>query len=170
MNNTQPPVLPIPTSHTISGPLGSPQDDPPNGRTTRSSLDQSFATLKRSPLHRNSAKGVLGGVCAGIADTTGLSVTAVRAAAIFLALFFGAGVGAYLLGWALLPDEAGRTHAEQAMRDGRPRSMVVLGLGAIALLGVLSWVFESWGLLIAAAVVAFVVAKKKGHFSGHAHG
>lgn len=88
------------------------------------------------------------------------------------ALFFGTGVGAYLLAWALLPDEHGSTHAEQAMRGGRPRSMVVLGLGTIALIGVLSWVFDSWPLLILAAVVAFVVAKKQGHFSAdnHTHG
>lgn len=171
----QPPVLPTLASHGTYGPLDGPQDDRPTGHgpagsSARSTLDQGFATLKRSPLHRNSTKGVLGGVCAGIADTTGLNVTAVRAAAVVMALVFGTGVGVYLLGWALLPDEGGRTHAEQAMRDGRPRSMVVLGLGAVALLGALSWVFDTWGFLIAAAVVALVVAKKKGHFSNHAHG
>ena len=169
MNDTQPPVLPIPTSYGTPGPQG-PQDDQPRGCTSRSSLDQGFATLRRSPLRRNSRTGIIGGVCAGIAESTGLSVVAVRAAAVVLALFFGTGVGAYLLGWALLPDQAGATHAEQALKGGRTRSMVVLGLGAIALLGILSWVFDAWPLLIAAAVVAFVVMKKKGHFDSHAHG
>ena len=171
----QPPVLPTLASHGTYGPLDGPQDDRPTGHgptgsSARSTLDQGFATLKRSPLRRNSAKGVIGGVCAGIADTTGLSVTAIRAAAVVLALFFGTGVGVYLLGWALLPDEAGSTHAEQAMRQGRTRSMVVLLLGMVALFGALSWIFDTWGFLIAAAVVAFVIAKKKGHFSAHAHG
>ncbi|MGD8150627.1 PspC domain-containing protein [Ornithinimicrobium sp. Y1694] len=179
MNEIKPPVLPLPDQYRTSGPQG-PQDTPPTGspygqpttstRTpTGSRVDQGFATLQRSPLRRNSYRGIVGGVCAGIAESTGLSVVAVRAIAVVLG-FFGVGIGAYLLGWALLPDEGGRTHAEQAMKDGRARSMVVLGLGAFALLGVLSWIFKSWPLLIAAAVVAFVVAKKKGHFSDHAHG
>lgn len=172
MNEIQPPVLPLPTpqhntgQHT-SGPFGGPQDDRPSGGSARSTLDQGFATLKRSPLHRNSTKGVIGGVCAGIAESTGLSVAAVRVAAVVLALFFGTGVGAYLLGWALLPDEGGRTHAEQALREGRGSSLFVLVLGGIALFGAVAWIFDAWPLLIAAAVVAFVVAKKKGHFTGH---
>lgn len=133
-------------------------------------FDRGFAALKKAPLRRDSAHGVIGGVAAGIARKTGVAPAAVRVAAVALAMFFGVGIGAYLIAWAALPDETGRTHAERAVREGRTGSMAVLGLGLIAVMGVLSWIFDSWGLLVAAAVVAFVVMKKKGHFSSHAHG
>lgn len=138
-----------------------PQDS--TGRTFSSTLDQGLGQLQRSPLRRDSANGVIGGVCAGIAERTGVSVVGVRAAAVFFGLFFGAGLGAYLLAWALLPDQAGTTHAEQAVREGRPRSLVVLGLGTIALMGLLGWIFDSALLpvLIAAGVVAYVVTRRK---------
>lgn len=140
---------------------GGPQGG--SGRTFSSTLDQGLGQLQRSPLRRDSSRGVIGGVAAGIAAHTGVSVVAVRAAAVFLALFFGTGIGAYLLAWALLPDQAGTTHAEQAVREGRPRSLVVLGLGTLALMGVLGWVFDSAVLpiLVAAGVVAYVVTRRK---------
>lgn len=145
-----------PTSH---GPI--PQDG--TGRTFGSTLDQGLGQLQRSPLRRDSARGVIGGVCAGISERTGVSVVAVRAAAVLVGLFFGAGLGAYLLAWALLPDQAGTTHAEQAVRDGRPRSLVVLGLGALALMGILGWIFDSALIpaLVAAGIVAYVVTRRR---------
>lgn len=145
--------------HPSDGPT--PQDG--TGRTFSSTLDQGLGQLQRSPLRRDSSRGVIGGVCAGIAERTGVSVVAVRAAAVVLALFFGTGIGAYLLAWALLPDQAGATHAEQAVRDGRPRSLIVLGLGTLALVGLLGWIFDSAfvPVLIAAGIVAYVVTRRK---------
>ncbi|SOC57223.1 PspC domain-containing protein [Ornithinimicrobium cerasi] len=161
----RPPVLnpavgPTPTGNPV-GPAG------PGGSST---LDRGFAVLQKAPLRRDSVNGVVGGVCAGVARRLDVSPTAIRVAAVALALFFGVGIGAYLLAWAVLPDQGGRTHAEQAVRGGRPRSLVILALGLFAALGIVSWVFDSWPLMIVAAVVAFVVLKKKGHFSTHTHG
>lgn len=164
MNQTQlpyQPPIPQPAAEQVPTP----------GQQVHPTLERGFTTLRRAPLRRRTDRGVLGGVCAGIADSTGVSVTAVRVAAVLLALFFGSGVGAYLLAWALLPDERGATHAEEAFRSGRPRSVAVLALGGIALLGVAAWIFESfWPVLIAAAVVAYVVMRKgKGHPSAPVH-
>ena len=151
---------------TDAPPIPAPRSEPGSsgsGDRGRRTVDEGFATLRRSPLRRDSSNGIVGGVCAGIAEATGLSVVAVRAAAVVLALFFGAGLGAYLLAWAALPDQHGTTHAEQALRGGRPRSMVVLVLGGFAFLGVLSWILDSalLPILIAVGVVAYVVTKKK---------
>lgn len=88
---------------------------------------------------------------------------AVRAAAVLLALFAGLGAGAYLLAWALLPDQTGRTHVEEALHGGRPRSVVVAGLGLIALLGVVGHVLRAPVLpvLAVAALAAYVVTRPK---------
>ncbi|GGK77826.1 PspC domain-containing protein [Ornithinimicrobium pekingense] len=69
-----------------------------------------------APLSRDTTSGVVGGVCAGIARRTGLSPAAVRLAAVALVLFLGTGIGAYLILWALLPDDSGRVPAERAAR------------------------------------------------------
>ena len=180
LDSTPAPVIPIPqngpgyltpqgpTSYGAgpigrTGPAGSTGRQDGDGRTVRSTLDRGLGQLQRSPLRRDSTKGVIGGVCAGIAERTGASVVAVRMAAVFLGLFFGAGLGAYLLAWALLPDQAGATHAEQAVRDGRPRSLIVFGLGALALIGLLGWIFDSAVIpvLLAAGIVAYVVTRRK---------
>lgn len=170
----RPPVLgPTPTAppadRPTDGPWGS-TDASTAGPGGPSSLDRGFAVLHRAPLRRDSANGVIGGVCAGVAQRLGVSPTAVRVAAVVLATFFGVGVAAYLLAWAVLPDQSGSTHAEQAVKGGRPRSLVILGLGLVAALGIVSWVLDSWPLLVLAAVVAYVVLRKKGHFRGRVHG
>ncbi|AXH96245.1 PspC domain-containing protein [Ornithinimicrobium avium] len=138
-----------------------------------SSLDRGFAALRKAPLHRDTTQGVLGGVCAGIAQRTGVSVAAVRVATVALALFFGTGVGAYLLLWALLPDQTGTTHAEQGVRSGRAGSLAVLALGTLAGLGILATIFDGLGWLVPVAIAAsvvYVVMRKKGRSSAHTHG
>lgn len=169
----RPPALgPRPTT-------GIPQDTPAGGAhggphgNGPSSLDRGFATLKKAPLRRDTTRGVVGGVCAGIAGRTGVSVAAVRVAAVALALFFGTGVGAYLLLWALLPDQAGTTHAERGVKGGEASSLAVVGLGGLAALGILATIFDGIGWLVPAglaAAVAYVVLRKKGRSSAHNHG
>ncbi|MFK5635708.1 MULTISPECIES: PspC domain-containing protein [unclassified Ornithinimicrobium] len=202
MNDTQP-QTPVPTTPPLSGssPRPTPQQDvwgvrpaalqdpgtqagPSSGTGATSSnggpvpgpssLDRGFATLRRSPLRRDSENGVLGGVCAGIARQSGLSVAAVRLFAVVLALFFGTGIAAYLVAWAALPDQGGRTHAEGALREGRGRSLVVLGLGALAAFGIVASILGETvrflPLLLAVAVVGYVVSKRKGRSTtSHLH-
>lgn len=122
---------------------------------------KAFALLRRSPVRRDPGRALLGGVCAGIARSTGLSVVAVRVLAVLAALLPGSVGGVYLLAWALLPDEAGNVHAERGMVDGRPRSLVILGLGGLALIGMLSWAFNTWPLLIGAGIVLLVLLNQR---------
>ncbi|QFG69613.1 PspC domain-containing protein [Ornithinimicrobium pratense] len=133
---------------------------------------RAFQILRRSPVRRDASRGMLGGVCAGIARSTGFSVVAVRVIAVLAALLPGTVGGAYLLAWALLPDADGNVHAERAMLDGRPRSLVILGLGGIALIGMLSWAFNTWPLLIGAGIVILVLLNKLGRSRAphHPHG
>ena len=58
-------------------------------------------TLVRSRKNR-----MIAGVCAGLADYSGLDVTVVRVVAALIAIVTGgAGVLAYLAAWAIIPDE-----------------------------------------------------------------
>lgn len=168
LGQQQPTGYPTPPQDTHYGAPGGTR-----GPSGPSSLDRGFDVLRKAPLHRDTSHGVIGGVCAGIARRTGVSAAAVRVAAVALALFFGTGVGAYLLLWALLPDEAGTTHVEQGVKGGSGRSLAVLGLGALAGLGLLATIFDGLGWLVPAgiaAAVVYVVMQKKGHSRSHNHG
>lgn len=49
---------------------------------------------------------VIGGVCAGIAQYSGLDVTVIRVIWAVVALMGGAGILAYVVAWILIPDES----------------------------------------------------------------
>lgn len=167
----RPPALP-------STPPGPAAEEHPGATRTpgpassaRPTLDRGLSALRRSPLRRDTRGGVLGGVASGLAARLGVSPAAVRVGLVLLSLFFGVGVGAYLLAWALLPDERGATHAQQAVQDGRPASLAVVALAAVPVLGVVAGVLGPlWPLLLGAAAVAFVVSRRKGRTATHAHG
>jgi phage shock protein PspC (stress-responsive transcriptional regulator) len=55
--------------------------------------------------HRAVPERRIAGVCAAVAHNLGVSVTAVRAAFLLLALLHGLGLALYLILWFLLPDE-----------------------------------------------------------------
>lgn len=69
---------------------------------------------------------MLGGVCAGLATQFGLSVTALRLAAVLLTLLgFGWGVVIYAVLWAIMPIKEGRellsgTPPDNSNRTTRP--------------------------------------------------
>ena len=48
---------------------------------------------------------VIGGVCAGIGQYSGLDVTMIRVIWAVVALMGGAGILAYIVAWILIPDE-----------------------------------------------------------------
>lgn len=63
---------------------------------------------------------MIAGVCAGLADYLGTDVTLIRVIAVALALFTGgAGILAYLVAWALIPEEGHTSWFDQnaAARD-----------------------------------------------------
>lgn len=58
----------------------------------------------RNRLYRNKDRGILGGVCAGIADWTGFNLTALRIITVLLAIPFTAViVVGYIVLWILIP-------------------------------------------------------------------
>jgi phage shock protein C len=56
-------------------------------------------------LERKLANRWVAGVCAGLADYTGIDATLIRVIFAVLAFFGGTGLIAYVLGWALIPEE-----------------------------------------------------------------
>ncbi len=137
------------------------------GGASATGLDRGLSALQRSPLRRDTDDGIIGGVAAGLAKQMGVSTAAVRIGAVALALFFGSGIAAYLIAWALLPDQSGRTHVEKGVRQGDGGSLVILALGGLAALGMVSTLMEGIGWLVPIAVTVGVVyyivnaAKKK---------
>lgn len=67
------------------------------------------------------------GVCGGIAHRTGLDPLIVRGIAIVLAILGAPVLLAYAIGWALLPNQSGRIHAEQAFRGVFEPAMIAIG-------------------------------------------
>ncbi len=74
-------------------------------------------TLDRNRLYRNRRRGLLAGVCAGIADWTGFNLTALRVAVVLLAIPFTAVIVVGYLLMALLvpaaPESLYRDEAEE---------------------------------------------------------
>jgi phage shock protein PspC (stress-responsive transcriptional regulator) len=66
------------------------------------------------------------GVCGGIAHRTGLDPLIVRGIAIVLAILGAPVLFAYAIGWALLPNQSGRIHAEQAFRGIFEPAMIAI--------------------------------------------
>jgi signal transduction histidine kinase len=101
-------------------------------------------------LRRDRDEGWIGGVAAGIARRFGIDVSLVRLAFVVSAAAGGIGVGAYALGWLLIP--AGDAHPGRVrIETGRAAVEVALGTGLL-LLAVLLTVREL-GLWFSDAVV-----------------
>ncbi len=60
-----------------------------------------------SEWHRGFPEGKIAGVCAAVAHYLLVSLSAVRAAFVLLALFHGSGVALYAILWFVLPDQPG---------------------------------------------------------------
>lgn len=123
------------TAHTTTLPPILPTPAGPGAGARTGRLEELYAVLRRLPA-RDTDGAVLGGVCATLAHRLGVAPAVVRAAAVLSALVLGVGVGLYLIAWTVLPDGTGRTHLEQALSQGRGRSLAVLALGTMAALGV----------------------------------
>lgn len=107
----------------------------------------------------------MGGVCSGLAAKWGIDPVIVRGLAIVLTLFFGIGVLAYGIAWALLPEPDGRIHVEEVARGRWTAGMT--GASIMTFLGLVGpgqgFLFGShdgwfpWPLFWVAAVVCFIV-------------
>jgi phage shock protein C len=61
--------------------------------------------MVQKKIYRNSSKGIIGGVCYGIAKYLDADPTIVRLIWALGTLLWGVGIFAYLLAWIILPDE-----------------------------------------------------------------
>jgi phage shock protein C len=88
-------------SNSVSGDQDSPESAGWNG-------DGPGGPPAGKRLERKLANRWVAGVCAGLADYTGIDATLIRV--IFAVLTFVGGLGpiAYVLGWALIPEEGER--------------------------------------------------------------
>jgi phage shock protein PspC (stress-responsive transcriptional regulator) len=78
--------------------------------------DTENTTAKK--LHRPRGNRMLAGVCSGTAEFLGIDPNIVRIGLVVFNIFGGAGVGLYLIGWALMPEEDAQTSiAEDFMKN-----------------------------------------------------
>jgi phage shock protein PspC (stress-responsive transcriptional regulator) len=114
-----PPPPPPPGPSGDAGPTGpqptGPQAGQPAGPTDpRQRMTRFFDAIRGVGLVRSPHR-VVGGVCGGVAERTGIDPTVVRVIAVVLAIFGGIGVLLYGLAWLLLPEPDGRIHGEQVL-------------------------------------------------------
>jgi signal transduction histidine kinase len=138
--------------HAQAGPGGQapnqPTSDPRPPWLTRLVARLRPGQPSGEPLRRPADGRLLGGVAAGIAQRTGLDVSAVRTVLVVAGLIYGFGAAAYVVAWLLIPAQgADGNIATKALSDKRG-----IGLGA-AVASVLAV-----GLIIASALGATWVA------------
>jgi signal transduction histidine kinase len=90
------------------------------------------ADAPETRLRRDPKRGLIGGVCAGIANQLAVDVLIVRIAFVALALAGGIGVAVYVLMWAFIPAE-GDTREGIRRLAGRSGIEVALGAGFLVL-------------------------------------
>ncbi|HSZ03815.1 MAG TPA: PspC domain-containing protein [Solirubrobacteraceae bacterium] len=89
----------------------------------------------RPPLLRRPDRGLLGGVCAGMAEHFGVAVLIVRMVMVAMVAVGGVGIAVYALAWTLVPvapDSGRRAGRWEALRQA-----LLIGLGTVVALGVL---------------------------------
>ena len=89
----------------------------------------------RGPLRRYPDRGLIGGVCAGIALQLGVDVVIVRIAVTLLVAVGGIGLAVYALAWGLIPmapESVGVPRPSGAWREAALMTVAVAGLLALA--------------------------------------
>ncbi|MGA7205448.1 MAG: PspC domain-containing protein [Specibacter sp.] len=98
------------TPEQPAGPTPPPEKPAPQPEPARF-----FQWLRSLGVQRGTNRWV-GGVCSGLANKWGIDPVIVRGLAVVLTLFFGVGLLAYGIAWALLPEPDGRIHVEGVSR------------------------------------------------------
>jgi signal transduction histidine kinase len=114
-----------------SGQPGNDESVPPEGAAPASSQRSGRIARGGQPLRRYPDRGLVGGVCAGLAEHFGLNVAFVRGVVALLIAFGGIGLGVYAVAWALIPvapESAGVPRRPGAWREG---VLIVLAVGAL---------------------------------------
>ncbi|WEO78870.1 PspC domain-containing protein [Cryobacterium sp. SO2] len=84
----------------------------------------------------------LAGVCGAVATRTGLDPLIVRGIAVVIAILGGPIFFLYAVGWALMPDESGRSLVEQAARQVFEPAMIAVG--ALLFFTFIPWMQGIW--------------------------
>ena len=77
---------------------------------------------------------VVSGLCGGLGRYFGIDPVVFRIAFVVLALAGGSGVLAYLVGWVLVPDDAGRSAGADRLGGARNQNLVAAVLGGLGFL------------------------------------
>jgi signal transduction histidine kinase len=112
------------------------------------------------PLRRDAERGVLAGVAAGLARRIGIDPLIVRVGFVAVSFVGGFGLALYLLGWALMPSQAGERAPIERIAGRRETWLVVTGMVLLALAALL--LLREWGLLFSDAIVWPVILAAAG--------
>jgi signal transduction histidine kinase/phage shock protein PspC (stress-responsive transcriptional regulator) len=104
-----------------------------------------------APLRRDPERAVIAGVAAGLARRLGIDPVIVRVAFAATSVAGGAGIGAYLLCWVLIPTEGGAPAPIEKLAGRRDTWLVVAGAACLALAALL--LLREWGLWLSDGVV-----------------
>lgn len=116
---------------------------------------------------RRSSDRWVAGVCGGLARRFGVDPLLIRAGLIAL-LIIGIGFLAYLVAWALLPDENDSVLAERAIRDGDGWGIFLIIVIALSVVGVGPFFAGSdgwWSLVVTVGLIAgvwWLVTRQRG--------
>jgi phage shock protein PspC (stress-responsive transcriptional regulator) len=104
---------------------------------------------------------VVAGVCAGVGYRLGIDPNVVRVVAVVLAIFGGAGLLLYAIGWLLMPQQStGTSLGERALRGGGPDGLttVLLALALVVVaVGVGAVIVSDSGFALVVLLVAVTV-------------
>ncbi len=150
----------------MAGPRGTADDgdmtqtpDEQQGRCPGANGDGLWTWLRDLGVQRRSKGRWFAGVCSGLADRLGVDPVLVRAVFILVLIFGGLGLPLYLAAWAVLPDRHGEIAAENAIRHRDGRSIVLLVVVGISVLGSLSNKWWLWLTLVPVGLFLFWVLR-----------
>lgn len=111
----------------------------------------------------------IGGVASGIAQRFDLSPILVRGIFVALTCLAGLGLLVYGIAWALLPDERGTIHAQQAIAgnwsSGMSGAVVAFIFGSIGFPAFFSWWDGGFWTFLVIAGILFLIFSRRGRFA-----
>lgn len=126
-------------------------------------------------LQRDTQHGVIGGVCAGLANYFGTDASLIRLLLAFMILFAGTGIGLYLILWIVMPAGDAQTteildavvtdtsQTPHANKGSLVVGLILIGLGALGLLHrfvpAFNWQMV-WPILLIALGLVLLIPKK----------
>jgi signal transduction histidine kinase len=112
------------------------------------------------PLRRDTERAVLAGVAAGMARRVGIDPLIVRVGFIAASAAGGFGLALYLLGWAVMPGDAGERAPVERIAGRHETWLVVAGMTLLTLAALL--LLRHWGIWFSDAIVWPVILAAAG--------